>query len=500
MSDSDRKLYQLVISRLDGDMLSTASYQDRAFELAEKGIGGFILFGGKKEMTGEVIDKLQSFAAIPLFIASDIERGVGQQIEGASCFPCQMALAAAIGRDGKDNGAILEQAVRAIADEAVDTGINMPLIPVMDVNLNPDNPIICTRAFSDNPEDVSWYGRKYIRILEDAGLLSCAKHFPGHGDTAVDSHISLPVISKSLDDLMEADIFPFRESVNAGVSSIMVGHLSIPEIDILPASLSGKIITGLLRQELGFKGLVMTDALNMHALDEFRDAPARCINAGTDIILHPADADAAVEVLKQGISSGEVDESMIDAAVERILRYKSKIKNIRKPDVDYNGHARLAEEIAGRSVTCVKDAPGLLPIRDIHGLSLVYSGNENEFDMHILKDFVTEKNTIVNISGPDVQNVPAGGTVIIALFTHVAAWKGSSGIRDEDMVRIRKLTGTSGRSVVISFGSPYILRHVPDADVLIAAYDTTPQAQRAVIRCLRGERVFSGRLPVRLGL
>ncbi len=343
MPDLDQKLYQLIVSRIDGGKLSSKPYQEHAFGLVRKGIGGFILFGGKRDEVRDFINKLQSISKIPLLIASDIERGAGQQIDGATGFPCQMAAAAAIDKTGSDNGLILEKMVKAIADEAADIGINMPLVPVMDVNQNPDNPIICTRAFSDNPEDVAWYGRKYIKALEDEGLISCAKHFPGHGDTAVDSHISLPVISKSMTDLMDVDVFPFKESISAGVSSIMIGHLSIPEIDPLPASLSKKIITGLLRHELGFEGLVLTDALNMHALNEFENVPAKCIDAGADIILHPADADAAAEELQHGVTSGEVDEAKIDAAVERILRFKAGIKNIQKAEVNYKVHAQLSE-------------------------------------------------------------------------------------------------------------------------------------------------------------
>ncbi len=498
MPHLDQKLYQLIVSRLDGGKLSSKSYQEHAFGLVRKGIGGFILFGGKRDEVRDFINKLQSISKISLLIASDIERGAGQQIEGATGFPCQMAAAAAIGKTGNDNGLILEKMVKAIADEAADIGINMPLVPVMDVNQNPDNPIICTRAFSDNPEDVAWYGRKYIKALEDEGLISCAKHFPGHGDTAVDSHISLPVISKSMRDLMDVDVFPFKESISAGVSSIMIGHLSIPEIDPLPASLSKKIITGLLRHELGFEGLVLTDALNMHALNEFENVPAKCIDAGADIILHPADADAAAEELQHGIASGEVDEAKIDAAVARIMKFKAGIKNIQKTEVNYRMHAELSAEISGKSITCVKETPGLLPIGDIQNISLMFTGDEHDFDITHLKNIVSGKDSIINVKELDMKKTLMKDTVIISLFTNIAAWKGSSGIRDGEIDVINELIGTSTKIIVISFGSPYVLRHFPEADVLIAAYDSSGQAQRAVIECLKGDKSFQGRLPVRL--
>lgn len=480
-----QKFYQLVINRLDGEKLSSVSYQEQAVDYVKKGIGGFILFGGKKDETKNFIAKLQALAEIPLFIASDVERGVGQQIEGATRFPCQMAVAAATDKNKTDDVNLIRNAIHAIAQEAIDIGINMPLIPVLDVNRNPDNPIICTRAFSDKPEEVAWYGKIYIRLLEDAGLISCAKHFPGHGDTSTDSHIELPVISKSLKEWSDVDLYPFREAVRVGVSSIMIGHLSIPAIDALPATLSKKIITDLLRKELEYEGLILTDALNMSALNELRHVPAQCINAGADILLHPADVDAVIEELHQAVSSGEVEEQMIDAAVKRILKYKSKIHKIRKSQGDCRKHSEFAETISGKSITLVKDRPGLLPIKNAEDIRLVLAGDENMHKVTPLKSFYP-------LSNPEPE------VLVCAIFTNVAAWRGTSGIKEDDIQMIRELMKRSRRSIVISFGSPYVLRHFRDADVLIAAYDTTEQAQLSVIKCLKGSAGFQGRLPVEL--
>jgi beta-glucosidase-like glycosyl hydrolase len=493
MLGPEQKLYQLIISRLEGNELSSLSYKERAVELVRKGIGGFIVFGGKRDKLRSFIAELQSISEAPLFVASDIERGVGQQIGGASLFPCQMAVAAAISKNKPDDGKILEDAIKAIANEAQDIGINMPLIPVLDVNTNPDNPIICTRSFSDNREDVAWFGNMYIQTLENAGLISCAKHFPGHGDTAVDSHISLPLISKSFSELTDTDIFPFREAIKAGVGSIMIGHLSVPAIDIFPASLSKKAITDLLRAELGHEGLILTDALNMHALNEFNDVPAKCINAGVDILLHPADADSVVEELKYAVTSGKVEERKIDTAVERILKFKSRLKNIQKSEVNYEEHAELSAMMSDKSITLVKDSPGLLPIRNVQSISLVTAG-DNPFVFSVgsgsPRPFKCEE-----LKGdiPDIQHK----TLALAIYTNIAAWEGSSGIRDEDINVIRKLISKSRNSIVISFGSPYVLRHFMEADILIAAYDTTQQAQASVIKCLKGDKGFIGKLPVK---
>src|SRR3990172_909570 len=383
----EEKLYQLIISRLDGERIHSPEYREKVFELIEKGIGGFILFGGGRGGGKTFIEKLQSLSKIPLLIASDVERGVGQQIKGSTVFPCQMAVRAAIREDRPEDVAILRDAVRAIATEALDVGINMPLIPVLDVNQNPDNPIICTRAFSDNPEDVSWFGLEYIGILEGSGLLSCAKHFPGHGDTWIDSHISLPGIDKPLQELMDRDILPFREAVQAGVSSIMVGHLQIPALDSIPASLSRKVITGLLREGLGFHGLVLTDALNMSALSGIENLAARCIHAGVDLLLHPSDAELTVRELTSAIQSKVLDEGEIDAAIGRVLKVKSRVHQIRRQirgaAVDYNQHDALSRRMTEMSITLVKHKGGILPITGKSQVSVVVAGGEKFYRPHL---------------------------------------------------------------------------------------------------------------------
>jgi beta-glucosidase-like glycosyl hydrolase len=367
----------------------------------------------------------------------------------------------------------------------------MPLIPVLDVNINPGNPIIRNRAFSDSPEEVAWYGSMYIQVIQDSGLLSCAKHFPGHGDTDIDSHISLPVISKPLNELMRADLFPFREAVNAGVSSIMTGHLSVPAIDTLPTTISPKMIE-LLRVDLGYEGLIMTDALNMNALEGTGDIAAKCMNAGYDIILHPADAALTVEELKRSVSWGDIEEKKIDAAVERILKYKSKI-SVQRAAADYKKHVELFEAISDRSITLVKDTAGFAPLTDLQNISLVYTYDENRHDLTVLKDTFQRAGSIAEYKNADMSD-----TVVFALFTSIAAWEGSSGIRKEEIDIIKGVMANAGRSVVISFGSPYVLRHFGEADVLIAAYDPSGQAQSSVIKCLKGEVVYQGRLPVEL--
>lgn len=511
---SEKKLYQLIISRLDGYNIHSQAYKEKIFQLVEKGIGGFIIFGGRRDEIKDFIKKIQSISEIPLFIASDVECGVGQQIQGATLFPCQMAITAAVNKGRAEDVGILGNALKAIAEESIDVGINMPLIPVLDVNQNPDNPIICTRAFSDNPEDVAWFGLRYIRELEDSGLISCAKHFPGHGDTAIDSHISLPVITKSFDELLKVDIMPFIEAIKAGVRSIMVGHLSIPAIDSKPASLSKRIINDLLREKLGFHGLILTDALNMKALKGFEHVSTECIKAGVDILLHPLDADVTVKELMAAVEEMMISEKDIDVAASRILEAKARIQNMTAPlcpplvkgelkggEVDYKSHEILSSQITDKSVTLLKNTAGL-PIADESKVTVILTGENAFFESSPLKTFFKNVSTIPLPQGEGmsgrVENVFSERIVIFAIFTSIAAWKGTSGIDDIERKRISQLIKMAKTSIVIAFGCPYVLRYFKEADVLIAAYEATEQAQKAVVKCLTGEMDFKGQLPVTL--
>jgi beta-N-acetylhexosaminidase len=488
----EKKLYQLIISRLDGKDISSEAYQETIFELVRKGIGGFIVFGGKKAKIKRFIDKIQSISEIPLFIASDIERGVGQQIQNTTLFPCQMAISAAIDKSRTEDVTILENAIKAIAHEARNIGINMPLIPVLDINQNPDNPIICTRAFSDNSEDVAWFGSEYIRILESTGLISCAKHFPGHGDTSTDSHILLPIINKSYEDLMNMDIRPFREAIYAGVSSIMIGHLSIPAIDSKPASLSEKIVTDILRKNLGFEGLILTDALIMNALKGIENVPAQCIKAGADVLLHPADPDLIFKKLMSAVESKEFTEEQVDTAINRILKTKTRLENTERHEIDYQKHEVLSLQFTDKSISLFKNTPGLLPISDQNKLYVIFTGDRQFFQSSPLKSLF--KTVSIIKDRMEFKNKIA----LFAIFTNIAAWKGSSGIAEDERNQINEFIRKAKHSIVISFGSPYVLRHFKGADVLIAAYEATEQAQEAVIKCLIGEMDFKGHLPVKL--
>jgi len=277
-----------------------------------------------------------------------------------------------------------------------------------------------------------------------------------------------------------------------------VTRLQIPALDSIPATLSRKVITGLLREGLGFHGLVLTDALNMSALSGMDNLAAKCIHAGVDILLHPSDAELTVRELASAIRSKVLDEGEIDAAIGRILRVKSRIHQMSRVEVDYDNHETLTRQITEMSITLVKYKAGILPITENNQVSLVVAGEEKFYRPYLYSGLTQIPLNPPLLKGEIGGLSPADAITIFAIFTETAAWRGRSGIDEQEGGRIRNLIKKVKGSIVISFGSPYVLRHFREADILIAAYDAREETQAAVIRCLKGELEFKGQLPVNL--
>jgi hypothetical protein len=274
----------------------------------------------------------------------------------------------------------------------------------------------------------------------------------------------------------------------------MIGHLSIPDIDTKPASLSKKMITDILREELGFDGLVLTDALIMSALDNIDNVPLQCIEAGADILLHPADPDVTVKELISAAESKRIIEERIEDAFKRIIRIKTGLQGEIDHDIDYQRNAVLSSQITDRSVSLIKSTSGKLLVPDYSKVHLILAGDSELFRSSPLRKYFTHISTI------DDEIEFENRYPVFAIFTSVAAWKGSSGISESKKERIRQLIKKARRSMVISFGSPYVLRHFKEAQILIAAYEATGQAQVAVMKCLEGRKDFRGKIPVSLAL
>jgi beta-glucosidase-like glycosyl hydrolase len=415
---------------------------------------------------------------VPLLISADLEAGMGMRFTDAEWWLPAMALAAT----GDPSNA--EQQARETAREALAIGINHIFAPVADVNVDPRNPVINTRSFGDDPHEVARYVAAFVRGLEEEGVLACAKHFPGHGDTHVDSHRALPVLDVTRERLEAIELIPFRAAIAAGVSSIMIGHLSVPSFDptpapvrfdfekvygttdnevphhaTIPATLSKPIID-LLRRDLGFRGLVITDAMDMGGLAAHFDAgeaAVRAIEAGEDQILFSVDTDAAIAAVKAAVRSGRISMQRIDESVERILLAK-------RPRVGKK------ERIADRAIKVVRDTNHLLPLRGEKLAVIVVNPHNDAIDI------------------PLESNASADEADVVLLLLAIRPKSGAGSIAVPEHIQ-RLAQQHASKTVAVSFGSPYILSELGDVSTFICAWGPQPVMQRAAMRVLRpGDR------------
>jgi beta-glucosidase len=297
--------------------------------IEDLGVGGAILLGGSTSELAVRIQQMQSWTQVPLLIAADIEQGVGQRFSGATWMPPAMALGA-IAQSDLPQACAHARAMGAItAQEAQAVGLNWILAPIVDVNNNPENPAISLRAFGETPEIVIPLIEAFIQGTQDYSVLTTAKHFPGHGDTSTDPHLDLPLIPHPRERLNQVELAPFRAAIAAGVSSVMTAHLQVPALDPnYPATFSSLVLTQLLRQEMGFDGLIVTDALVMQAITRHYgayDAPIMALEAGADVILMPVDPPGTIEAIYEAVQTGRLSRERIHASVERIWRAKQQV-------------------------------------------------------------------------------------------------------------------------------------------------------------------------------
>ena len=500
MSDLREKIAQLIVPRLDGNRLLEEDYLKQITALVDAGIGGFILFGGKIPEILDSIRRLQDRAKTPLLITSDIERGLGQQIAGGTRFPNQWAIAEAIDRDDPDDLNLLHQMLTAVREECVAAGIHAVFSPVADVNVNPDNPIICTRSFVEEPEKVSWFVTEYVKGLQrgfsadhrpqatDHFLLACAKHFPGHGDTAVDSHTSLPVINADIERLERVELPPFKAAIDAGVAMIMIGHLKVPalEPEPIPATFSKRIVTHLLKERMGFKGLVVTDALDMGALKSICDegeAAIRCLEAGCDILLHPSEPLKMLDAIVRAVEVGRLSYESVDEAFWKVMGIKKQwsVAGGLWPEIHTQQSEDVAYKIAGKAIKFRKGTGDSLLAPTSSSENIVCLVIDDDGDGSVARPFLDAMRGKVPglrvVSSP--LEIKEGETTILPIFSRVSAWKGSSGLSEGSSEKIKNVISRGGRVVLISFGSPYILNSF-DADVMIDAFDPADFMQKGV--------------------
>ncbi len=509
----DEKVGQMITANTNAVFMNRESdeYKRLRHQIVDNKVGGLILSRSQVWAAALLTNRLQEAAKVPLLVSADLEMGPGMRLDDTTWWPPNMAVAAT----GDVKYARLQGSYTA--REARAAGINWLYAPVADVNNNPDNPVINVRSYGEDPQAVALFASAFIEGAQSAGALATAKHFPGHGDTAVDSHVGLPVVNVSKQRLEELELVPFRSAIATGVGSIMTAHIALPQIDpeAAPATLSYKVLTGLLRDELSFKGLVVTDALEMAGITARYDpgtSAVLAVKAGADMILKTPDIDAAARAIKQAVERGEISKSRIDASVERILRAKAALGLNEHRTVDLNDVDRVvsdpqfnavAQEIADRSITLVRDERKSIPLRTTRLLNITFTDDENRGSM---EPFVAE----LRRGGADVESAMLDarsseeevGRVLKQLREPVGAVVYGVAVRAAPPPNAVRLAEEIGKvqtpAIVISFGSPYLLSAMPNALAYLVAYSPYPASQRAAARALLGGIDIGGKLPVTL--
>lgn len=542
----DEKIGQMIHIGINARFANreSAYFTDLRRHVVENKIGGIVFFGAPVYETAVLGNKLQRLAKIPLLYSVDAETGIGMRFDDTLNFPWAMALGAT--RDAslaRDMGVITAREAKAL-------GFHQVFAPVVDVNNDPLNPVINVRSFGEDPTLVAEFGAAFIRGVQSQRVLATAKHFPGHGDTAIDSHRGLPTIDLSIDRLRAVELPPFKAAIDAGVASVMVGHIALPQIDneairplkdykggdaergaeivdsasTIPATLSRKIQTDLLRNELGFKGLIVSDAMSMSGLTLYFDqgeAGVRAILAGTDILEKPADIDAMIRGIRQAVASGRISQKRLNESVERILAWKHASGAVARRTVEIDAidrvvsgavSERLADRIAEKAITLVRHDKASLPLNQTKSLAVV--GISNGFDgASTMSPMVAslrrsgfrftpryaQENSSATAWSELSRSIDDNETVLFGLYGRVRSGAANStGIPQRGIELVRTAVASGKRVIVVSFGNPYVLSEFPNAENYIVAYGEQPNLQSAAARAIAGEIGIYGKLPISL--
>jgi beta-N-acetylhexosaminidase len=525
----EEKVGQLLFTTYHGSFTATDSetYAQLMHDINDLHVGGFITIthgsplGIVKDQaypTAVLANQLQSKSKLPLLIGADYERGTAMRQDEGTSFPTAMALAAA----GNPKDAYTMGKITALEARAV--GVQWVYAPVSDVNNNPGNPIINTRSFGEDPARVSEFVSEFIRGVQENGALATAKHFPGHGDTATDSHIDLPVIKADRERMEHLELIPFRAAISAGVGSIMTGHLNVPAFEPdpgTPATLSTNILTDLLRRQLGFQGLVITDALDMGGIT-VRYAPGeaavRAFLAGSDALLMPPVPDAAYQAVLAAAKSGRISQERLDASLRRILQAKARLglnKN-RLVDIDALNEKfgkaawqETAQEISDRGVTLLRDKQHLLPLDgtkptrallvNLYSDPEPYPGEDLEPQLRARFDSLIALRADTKFVHADTLKLPPPDSydlVVLALFVRVSDRKGDIDVPADQLPLIDQIYKSGKPVITLGLGSPYLIERFPQAETWISAFGISDVAQISMARALFGEIPIRGHLPV----
>jgi beta-N-acetylhexosaminidase len=540
---ADEKIGQLVHIGINAHYLNQASqeYLELKRQVVENKVGGIVVFVGGVYETVHLVNRMQETAKIPLLISADFETGVGMRFEETVNLPWNMAIAATGNPDlARRQGEITAREARAL-------GVQQVFAPVVDVNNNADNPVINVRSYGENPEDVGRFAAAFTAGLQSGNVLATAKHFPGHGDTAVDSHRGLPIINFSRERLEKIELIPFRSIINQGIGSVMVAHIGLPLIDAteikplkksikasytesevvtenatLPSTLSPKVIIDILKKDLNFDGLVVTDALDMSGLTLYfnqDEAAVRAFLAGADVLLKPANTDLAIKGLKEAVKSGRISEERLNQSVRKILAWKhelglakQKVTPLEMVDTNVSGlqTRQLSDEIAAGAMTLVKNQSNNLPIAKGKKATVVCitNGEDRNFAGNTFTNTLraiginAERVVIDARSTPKeieeaVEKAKNSEIVIAGLFGRVRSGaKNSVGLPEAGERVLREVLQNKPDTISVSFGNPYLLKSFPAMKTYIVAYGDMTSLQRAAARALAGENDFTGKLPI----
>ncbi len=469
--------------------------------------------------TAAFLNRMQRLARIPLLVSADLERGASMRVSDTTIFPHAMAF----GATGDPNFSRYEGQITAHEARAI--GIHWVFYPVADVNNNPDNPIINIRSFGEDPKDVAAHVRAFIEGAHAERkdfVLTTVKHFPGQGATSIDTHLNLATVTADREHLEAVELPPFRAAIQAGVDAVMTAHVAVPALAPagVPATLSPQILGGLLREQLGFRGLVVTDALEMGSIVKgysAGEAAVRALAAGADVLLMTPDPEATARAIVAAIQSGRLDRKRVRQSVMRVLEAKAGLGLDRRRLADLEAitdavnspesNAR-AQEIADRAVTLVRNDAGLVPLRDPAKACFMlltesrYSQEGQVFAQELRRRAPTAASITLDptITGPALDEAArraASSDLIVAIaFASVSAYRGNAGLAGEYPRLIDALISSGKPVILAALGSPYILRDFPKAAAHLAAFSTVPPSEASTIKVLFGEIASRGRLPV----
>ncbi|HJU66904.1 MAG TPA: glycoside hydrolase family 3 N-terminal domain-containing protein [Gemmatimonadaceae bacterium] len=524
------RVAQMVMLWVLGDYahVEDSTFAEVRRAVSDDRIGGVIMSLGSPIEVASKVNSLQRLAHVPLLVASDLEPGLGRLVGGtfvptlmsagsATIFPSNMAIAATGDvRDALEVGRIIGREARAV-------GIHLAFAPTVDVNNNPSNPVINTRSFGEDPQRVAELAAAFVRGMQSEGVAATAKHFPGHGDTDTDSHLALPVVRSDATRLASVELVPFRASIDAGVVGVMTAHIALPAVGLesTPATLEPRIVTGLLRDSLGFRGLAVTDALRMQAVGQGytpERAAVLAVQAGADILLSPTDVKRAIDAVTAAVAQGTIPASRIDESVRRILELKVRTRAARQPMVSLDSlrhvvgspaHWNVARNIAERAVTLLRDSASLVPApREGRFAVVTYAP---ELDVNAGRALAGELRSLApqtlvaridpSTSAAELDSLGARmrGADRIIVTTHVRTIEGAGRFAISPRVAAWIDTlATRERVVVVANGNPYVIAQFPRIGSYMVTYGIDASLERAAARALVGAAPIVGRVPISL--